>query len=281
MTIGIAATFPDGVILCSDTRITAWDGSTTSESKAFMSVTATKRLFAVSYAGEDVNAAKMVAREIDQAACNADKWNDIGPTVKKIMGEWYRSYGHTSVPFLQFLLVGIDVENEYSAIYLCEPPNTVYLGSDPIVIGSGNRVVAPMLGLIATRAGKQLSLRTYLLRMAYLMHLAKEHAGSGIGGRTQVIILSTKGSFTFIDRDEMEQAEEVGKQVASLLEKLGKEILDADEKSDFSFLDELASECESAMQGCSKAEFLSLGLLDKPIWKPKKRSISGKSEGQQ
>lgn len=64
---------------------------------------------------------------------------------------------------------------------------------------------------------KNLDARSALLRLAYLMHLAKKDEGSACGGDTYTFVISTAGGLASIDREEIKEAEELAKKMDSIL----------------------------------------------------------------
>src|SRR5579864_3924865 len=71
MTIAIGTGYDHGVIVCADTKVVASDGATTTDSKVSFSTTSSGAVFAIADAAEDARAAKMLAADITNAACNA------------------------------------------------------------------------------------------------------------------------------------------------------------------------------------------------------------------
>jgi hypothetical protein len=132
MTLGIAVPFPGGSILCADSRIEANDGSSAAENDAaLMSVTSGKRIFAITYAAKDPRAGKMLASEIASVACNAASRQDIVPGIKRVMGDWFRSYGVAQTPTMQFLVASNSTDDNSGRILLCEPPPPSWKPSAP------------------------------------------------------------------------------------------------------------------------------------------------------
>ncbi len=99
MTVGLAVPFPGGSILCADSRADATSTPTPGEdSPALMSVTAGRRMFAITFAAQDPRAGAMLASEIATVACSSPNRADVVPGIKRVMGDWFRSYGVAQVP---------------------------------------------------------------------------------------------------------------------------------------------------------------------------------------
>ncbi len=171
MTIAIGTLYSEGAIVCADTKVVASDGATTTGSKVFASLTPKGRMFRIADAAEDANAAKMLAGEISHAICDAENPYKLGAPIKAVMGPWHSSYHHVRPPNLQFVIASLVVGDEQAQVFLCEPPSTVAYGW-PIAIGQGARAVDPHLSILIPL--KNLNVRSALLRLAYLMYLAKK-----------------------------------------------------------------------------------------------------------
>ena len=100
-----------------------------------MSVTSGKRIFAITYAAKDPRAGRMLASEIATVACSAPTRQDIVPGIKRVMGDWFRSYGVAQIPSLQFLVASNSTDDNAGRILLCEPPSTVMETFGPCVVG--------------------------------------------------------------------------------------------------------------------------------------------------
>lgn len=285
MTIGIATHYSDGLVLCSDTRIVAPGGQTSSHTKQSISAFANHHLFAVSFAGSDVEAAQMLSRDIVSAAGDVEKPWQIDSAIKRVMGKWYRSYGLITPPSLQFIIVHFDVKEGRSEILKCEPPSTINRPIGLVTIGCGGDVVEHYADLLYPLPGSPAryhSLKTVLFRIAYLMRLAKERDGAYVGGNTDVAIISNVGAFTFLNREEMQRAEEFGSETNLLIHKMCSQILSNDSDSESEKIaDDLSRAFVSLHARREQLDFSTLHLLDKPIWtKNSKRLAAQTSEGQ-
>jgi hypothetical protein len=263
MTLGIAVPFPGGSILCADSRIEAGDGSSAENDAALMSVTSGKRIFAITYAAKDPRAGKMLASEIASVACNAATRQDIVPGIKRVMGDWFRSYGVAQIPSLQFLVSSNSTDDNAGRVLLCEPPSTVMETFGPCVVGAGARPINPMLKLLTPRFNQSFSLRSTVLRMTYLNYLARKYDPT-IGEETEMIVLSNRGSFTYIDRRELKQAEGLGEKVDTLLLDMARQVLCAEaEQSPQSIAEEFLRGYFDVMEQNPQVYFPSLSYLDK------------------
>ncbi|MGB9032086.1 MAG: hypothetical protein WCC27_18325 [Acidobacteriaceae bacterium] len=263
MTLGIAVPFPGGSILCADSRIEASDGSAAEIDAALMSVTSGKRIFAITYAAKDPRAGKMLASEIASVACNAATRQDIVPGIKRVMGDWFRSYGVAQIPSLQFLVASNATDDNAGRVLLCEPPSTVMETFGPCVVGAGARQINPMLKLLTPRFNQSFSLRSTVLRMTYLNYLARKY-DPAIGEETEMIVLSNRGSFTYIDRRELKQAEGLGEKVDALLLDMARQVLSAEmEQNPQTIAEEFLRGYFDVMEQNPQVYFPSLSYLDK------------------
>jgi len=263
MTLGIAVPFPGGSILCADSRIEAGDGSSAENDAALMSVTSGKRIFAITYAAKDPRAGKMLASEIASVACNAATRQDIVPGIKRVMGDWFRSYGVAQIPSLQFLVSSNSTDDNAGRVLLCEPPSTVMETFGPCVVGAGARPINPMLKLLTPRFNQSFSLRSTVLRMTYLNYLARKYDPT-IGEETEMIVLSNRGSFTYIDRRELKQAEGLGEKVDILLLDMARQVLSAEmEQNPQTIAEEVLRGYFDVMEQNPQVYFPSLSYLDK------------------
>jgi hypothetical protein len=264
MTLGIAVPFPGGSILCADSRIEANDGSSVAENEAaLMSVTSGKRIFAITCAAKDPRAGRMLASEIASVACNAASRQDIVPGIKRVMGDWFRSYGVAQIPSMQFLVASNSVDDNAGRVLLCEPPSTVMETFGPCVVGAGARPINPMLKLLTPRYNESFSLRSTVLRLTYLNYLARKY-DSSIGEETEMIVLSNRGSFTYIDRRELKQAEGLGEKVDALLLDMARQVLSAEmESNPQTIAEEFLRGYFDVMEQNPQVYFPSLAYLDK------------------
>jgi hypothetical protein len=265
MTLGIAVPFPGGSILCADSRIEAGDASSPADNDAgLMSFTSGKRIFAITYAAKDPRAGRMLASEIATVACNAASRQDIVPGIKRVMGDWFRSYGVAQIPALQFLVASNSTDENSGRVLLCEPPSTVMETFGPCVVGNGSRPINSMLKLVTPRFNQAFSIRSTVLRITYLMYLARKYDPQSIGEETEMIVLSNRGSFTYIDRRELNQAEGVGEKVDTLLLDMARQVLSAEaEQSPQSIAEEFLRGYFEVMEQNPQVYFPSLSYLDK------------------
>jgi hypothetical protein len=174
MTIAIGALYSDGVIVAADSKVVFSDGSTDSSPKLSLSLSPEQAMLAIADAAEDGHAAKTVAGKIGSAFIDAHReCKNPEILLRNAMGRWYRSYGHSQAPVLEFL-----VGNEWAGLYYLSPPSTIVIQA-PMAIGRGARPVEPLLGLLSNERNP---LKPQLLLMAYLMYLAKKEEGSACGG---------------------------------------------------------------------------------------------------
>jgi hypothetical protein len=266
MNLGIAVPFPGGSILCADSRIEPDDVSSAGEDDAgLMSFTSGKRIFAITYAAKDPRAGKMLASEIANVACTSSSRQDIIPGIKRVMGDWFRSYGVAPIPALQFLLASNSTDDNPGRVLLCEPPSTVMETFGPSFVGNAARPITPMLKLVAPRFNQSFSIRSTVLRMTYLMYLARKYNHQSIGEETEMIVLSNRGSFSYIDSREISQAEGVGEKVDSLLIDMARLVLSTEaEQSPQAIAEEFLRGYFEVMEQNPQVYFPSLGYLDKP-----------------
>jgi hypothetical protein len=262
MTLGIAVPFPGGSILCADSRVESSDGSAAAETEAaLMSVTSGKRIFAITYAAKDPRAGRMLASEIATVACGAASRQDIVPGIKRVMGDWFRSYGMAQIPSLQFLVASNSTDDSSGRILLCEPPSTVMETFAPCVVGTAAGPITPWLKMLAPRQG--ISLRSTVLRMTYLLYLARKYDPT-VGEDTEMIVLSNRGSFTYIDRREIRQAEGLGEKVDVLLLDVARQVLTAEmEQNPQTIAEEFLRGYFDVMEQNPQVYFPSLAWLDK------------------
>jgi hypothetical protein len=265
MTLGIAVPFPGGSILCADSRIEASDASSAGENDAaLLSVTSGKRMFAITYAAADPRAGRMLASEIAGVACGAPTRQDVIPGIKRVMGDWFRSYGVAQVPPIQFLVASNSTEDNSGRVLLCEPPSTVVETGGACVVGAGSRPLTPWLKLLTPRLAESFSLRSTVLRLSYLNYLARRFEPHAIGEETEMIVLSNRGSFTYIDRRELKQAESIGEKVDALLLDMARQVLSAEtEQNPQTIAEEFLRGYFDVMEHNPQVFFPSLSYLEK------------------
>jgi hypothetical protein len=265
MNLGIAVPFPGGSILCADSRVEPGDASSAGENDAaLMSFTSGKRIFAITYAAKDPRAGRMLASEIANVACNANSRQDIIPGIKRVMGDWFRSYGVAQIPSIQFLFASNSTEDNAGRVLLCEPPSTVMETFGPCVVGNASRPINPWVRLLSPRHNQSFSIRSTVLRMTYLMYLARKYDPLSVGEETEMIVLSNRGSFTYIDSRELRQAEGVGEKVDALLLDMARQVLSAEmEQNPQTIAEEFLRGYFDVMEQNPQVYFPSLSYLDK------------------
>lgn len=265
MTIAIGTLFYGGAIVCTDTRVVASDGATTTDSKLFASIAPTKRLFLIAEAAEDAYAAKMLGGEISSAICDAKEPFHLGPEIKAVVGPWFNSYHHVQPPQIQFIVASVVVGAQDGQLYMCEPPSTVASGW-PIAIGKGARAVDPTISILRPMANENLDAKSTLLRLAYLMYLAKKDEASACGGETHAYAISTAGAFAPIDSKGMNKAEKLAEEVDSVLLSVVREVTGGPTK----YPSQRVSDAFSALAKKYKdIDFPSLKFLEHGFWERK------------
>jgi hypothetical protein len=264
MTLGIAVPFPGGSILCADSRIGANDAASSGENEAaLLSVTAGKRMFAITWAATDPRAGRMLASDIAGVACSASQY-DVVAGIKRVMGDWFRSYGVAQVPSQQFIVAGSSTGEDAGRVLLCEPPSTVVETGGPCVVGTGARALTPWLKLLAPRSGQNLSLRSIALRLTYLTWLARRFESQSVGEDTEMIVLSNRGSFAYIDHREIRQAETIGEKVDALLLDMARQVLTTEiEQNPQTIAEEFLRGYFDVMEQNPQVFFPSLSYLEK------------------
>ncbi len=228
-----------------------------------MSVTSGKRIFAITYAARDPRAGRMLASDIASVACGSASRQDIVPGIKRVMGDWFRSYGVAQIPSLQFLVASNSTEENTGRVLLCEPPSTVMETFGPCVIGAGSRLINPWLKVLTPRHDQSFSLRSTVLRMTWLNYLARKY-DSSVGEETEMIVLSNRGSFNYIERKELKQAEGLGEKVDALLLDMARQVLSAEaEQSPQAIAEEFLRGYFDVMEQNPQVYFPSLSYLEK------------------
>jgi hypothetical protein len=99
--------------------------------------------------------------------------------------------------------------------------------------------------------------------MAYLNYLARKYDPS-VGDQTEMIVLSNRGSFTYIDRRELQQAEVLGEKVDALLLDMARQVLSAElEQNPQTIAEEFLRGYFDVMEQNPQVYFPSLAWLDK------------------
>jgi 20S proteasome alpha/beta subunit len=263
MTIAIGARFEGGAAICADTKVLASDGATTDDSKVFVAITA-RRLYAIADASEDAYAAKMLAWEISNAISSAEEPFSIGKTVRGVMQPWYNSYHHVQPPQVQFILTFTQQGWDGANVFYCEPPSTVTRRS-PLAIGKGSRAVEPALDVFwSLPRQKHLDAKSALLKMAYLMHLAKRNEGSACGGETNAFVITANGSIALVEEKEMKEAEQVALELDSVIAR-GVRCLTSLASDEF--MKEFHESFDAVSESYRKLLFPSLNDLEKKMWR--------------
>jgi len=264
MTIAIGTSFDGGAIVCADTKVSASDGATTEGSKVFLGITRTRRMYVLANSAEDAYAAKMLGGEISNALSLADKSFRVEETIKPVMERWYNGYHHIQPPQIQFLLAFAQESWDSVMLYYCEPPNTVAHGS-PIAIGKGSRAVDPALNILSPVGKKRLDVKSALVKLAYLMHLAKRDEGTACGGNTYAVVIGVGGAYAFIDETEMREAEALAKKLSDLMSTGLRKVTSTTPNDLFKTFPGALNEISEAYR---KLSFKSLKFLEKSkVWK--------------
>ena len=269
VTIAIGALFEAGAIVCSDTKVQASDGATSIGIKQFLTIAhINPRMYVIADASGDALAAKMLKEEISAAISDTKLSSPLGPSIKKVMEPWYNSYQHNPAPQVQFLIAVATKGWSNASLYFCEPPSTVAISRDtPIVIGQGARPVEHMSDILRAVAGEKMDARSALLRVAYLMHIAKRDEGSACGFDSFAALISTDGGFTFIDKEEMIAAEQLAKELDKSLKSGIRRITGTNDSvlQKFPF----PKSFDEVSEKLRIFDFPSLKYLEKKLWKKK------------
>lgn len=226
MTIAVGQICTYGSIKCalvaSDSRVVATDLATTSGSKMHLSIGfdegTIKSCSAIANASEDGRAATMLASDITSALADDDV-KDIPQAlteVKRVMTEWHSAYGSGRPPSMEFVL-GIGGIGGHSGLFYCSPPNTIAQHLGRFAIGQGSRVVDPLL---PPESGSDdlPSVEVAIVRAAYWIYRAKRDEGAYCGGCANIVVVSEKGGFAFIEKTESEAAEAIGGEIDDILQ---------------------------------------------------------------
>lgn len=266
VTIAIGAEIFGGIVIGADTMVVASDGATTTGEKLAVGFSRSNQaLFAISDAAEDGRAARMLAQDILSSAIDASSGGrDFQQAIKRVMGRWHRSYGQTSSPAVEFLLaVAIPSPRATFGLFYCQPPSTVFKHLGPLAIGRGARPVDPLLKAMLHG---ELHAKTALLKLGYLMHVAKSEEGSACGEGTKAVIITTKRSCAFVTEHEMEQTERLAVECRSMVDNYRNALLSA--RTAEAFKREGNDLVNSFAEFLTKAEsldFPSLRFLDTPV----------------
>ena len=99
--------------------------------------------------------------------------------------------------------------------------------------------------------------------MTYLLYLARKY-DTTVGEETEMIVLSNRGSFSYIDRREIRQAEGLGEKVDGLLLDVARQVLTAEmEQNPQTIAEEFLRGYFDVMEQNPQVYFPSLAWLDK------------------
>lgn len=263
MTIALGTTFNGGAIVCADSLVCASDGATSYGSKTFLGVSMTRRMYAIANACEDAYAAKMLGDEISTAISDAKNSAHIKQAIGGVMQNWYNGFRHIQPPQIQFIISLIQEGSENAVLYYCEPPNTIAEGS-PIAIGKGARAVDPVLDILRPVPGETVDARSALLRVSYLMQVAKRDEAAACGGDSFAIVISAGGGFTMVDREEMKRAEELARQLDQSFESAIRVITGTSKSalSEYPYPKSL----EATKESFKNCDFPSLKFTERKLW---------------
>ena len=269
MTIAIGATFAGGAVVCSDTKVSASDGATSWGAKQFLGISVTGKMYVLADSSEDAHAAKMLGAEISDALSGTGKFERIQEPIKAVMERWHNGYRHVQPPQVQFMLALIQKGWSNASLYFCEPPNAIAHGS-PLAIGKGSRVVDPVLDILTEVPDENMDAPSALLRVAYLMNVAKNYEGATCGGDSFAAVISAGGGFTFIDEEEMSQAETLAKYLDKSIESGIRKATGngASVLRKFPFPESF----DKVSEQLGLFDFRSLKHLDRKLWKKAKQS---------
>jgi 20S proteasome alpha/beta subunit len=264
LTIAIGAKFEGGVVVCADTKVVATDGATHHGSKVTLSVNRKKMAYAIANAAEDGNAAKMLSGDLSSAACQSENYVDLRHGLIEEMTKWYGGFGSMKPPALHFLLSAGG--NNSSALYFCEPPNTVLFISYAMAIGQGARPIEPFTESLFWGI-PVFGVKSALLKLAYLMHVAKSEEGAACGGNTTTVVVSNEGTFAFVDNDEMKKAEELAERMDGFLGKIRQGLLGpSTQVEQETKISEFSKQYADLTKEAENLSLPSLEWLDKPWW---------------
>ena|ERR1700691_2096768 len=150
MTIAIGTHFPDGVIVCADTKFVD-DNGKISYGKKVYAASVNAKSFVVAHASDDANAATMLSQDILAALCRSTEQSKFELIIKKCMSRWQRDYGQSAVPLIQFV-IGCSSE-QATSIYFCQPPNVVIAKpyTESVTVGSAVNIIEAVLPIILSR----------------------------------------------------------------------------------------------------------------------------------
>ncbi len=110
--------------------------------------------------------------------------------------------------------------------------------------------------------------------MTYLMHLARRSDPKAVGDDTEMVVLSNRGSFLYVDRAEIQQAEGLGEKVDALLLDMARQVLSAEpEENPQTIAEEFLRGYFEVMEQNPQVYFPSLSYLDRGLRRrPRPRS---------
>lgn len=213
MTVAIGMYGIGGVFVCADSHVVSTDGIVTYGCK-IKGIESKNVSFVIADAGDDANAADMLADEILDALRRTR--GHLGSVVKKTMKAWHAGYVHNKPPSTQFILA-LCTGPESRGICFCEPPNTVVRKSldECAVIGVGAQILD---SLVPEVMRGPLLLREALIRAAYLMYRAKKEHVFLKGSDTHALVIAENTrKICQMTVEEMQSAEALGPDVDSML----------------------------------------------------------------
>jgi len=247
-------------IVCADTKITASDWATTWGAKLSLSITRRSSSFAIAYAAEDADAAKMLAEDITKALCDETTTPfNLEVVLKKNMTDWHAAYSGSTPPPIQFVLAaGV---KERCDLFLCSPPNTVLRKTKAFAVGSGGRALDPLLVL---ESESPPTAHAAISRAAYWMYRAKQYEGAFCGGDTHVFMIAEHGGFCLMEDEGIKKIEALGKDIDKLLNECLLKMLDcASEEAQRAFLEKFSMSYLELAAKAVQPELINPRFLDR------------------
>lgn len=228
MTIALGVICRDGLIIAADTRFATTEGFMQDDGCKVTAFLTPSGVFVTAYTSESGTAGETLVNEITADLKEHDpcSWNAVEQWLKASMVRWYSEYREE--PKTQ-VIIGAFVNRE-TALYFCQPPNTVNRNSTGYLgIGVGASVTDP---LFRTLFGSLVSPHVCLREISYLMHRAKKE-NAFCGGHTDAVFLKKEYSKPLlIERRDMAQAEAFGSRVDTALAKTATAVVCATNATD-------------------------------------------------